>query len=198
MKSLLNFSIFYNLFQNFLGAKRARKIFSKEYINSNKSNRILDLCCGPCDILPHLEFSQYVGVDFNENHINHSKKKYREYKNASFILEDIDLFLNNHTMKFDIILFLGGMHHIDDEKLTNILQKIQACLAPNGRLITLDGCFEPQLSWFTKMMLANDQGQFVRTKEDWIDIFTAVFTDYKYSIRKDLLHVPYNHIIFYK
>ena len=198
MKSLLNFSIFYNLFQNLLGAKRSRTILSKEYIKSNESKRILDLCCGPCDILPHLEFAQYVGVDMNESHINHSKNKYREYKNASFILEDIDLFLDNPTMQFDIILFLGGMHHIDDKKLTNILQNIQACLAPNGRLITIDGCFEPQLSWFAKMMLANDQGQFVRTKEDWIDIFTAVFTDYKYSIRKDLLHVPYNHIIFYK
>jgi len=198
MKNILNYSKVYKLFQYIVSGNMGRTILLRDYIKSDGNKRILDLCCGTGDILQYLDFSQYVGVDFSEAHINYCMKTYAEYKNASFVMEDIDIFLDNPTMKFDIVLFLGGMHHIDDEKLINILQKIQTWLAPSGRLITIDGCFEPQLSWFAKMMLANDQGKFVRTKEAWVSLFTSVFKDYKYSVRKDFLRVPYNHIIFYK
>jgi SAM-dependent methyltransferase len=201
MKFLLNYSFFYKLYQTFFGANKARRILLREYIKSDGNKRVLDLCCGTCDILPYLDFFEYIGVDSSEKYIDHCKRKFTKFKNTAFISEDVGMFLNKTSSsgaKFDIVLLLGGMHHIDDNSLINILQGIQKQLAPDGRLITIDGCFEPHLSRFMKMLLANDRGRFVRTKDEWVKIFTSVFKDYKYDVRANLYHIPYNVIIFYK
>ena len=200
MKFVLDSHFLYNLFKIIIGGKRSRSILIQEYIKPDKNKNILDLCCGPSDILPFLEFSEYTGVDFSRKYINYCNKKYYKIRNASFILKDVNKFLESPIpqKKYDIILFLGGMHHIDDKNLSKTLQNIKKCLTSDGRLITFDGCFEPHLSQITKTILANDRGQFVRTKKAWVEIFTSVFMDYKFDIRTDLLRIPYNHIIFYK
>ena len=188
------------MLMSFLGGSKVRRILIQDYIRPDKSKRILDLCCGPCDILPHLEYLEYVGVDFSEEYIRHCKKEFSTRENTTFIVKDVNAFLNetDSSAKFDIVLLIGGMHHIDDASLLTLLHNIKKVLTPTGRLVTLDGCFEPQLSWITRKILASDRGQFVRTKEAWVKIFTSVFKDYQCVTRKDLLRIPYNHIIFYK
>ena len=198
MKNFLRHSAIYKLFSSLIGAAKGRAILSREYIVSDKSNRILDLCCGTCDILPYLEFHEYVGVDISEEYINYDKQAFARYENVRFIKEDINTFLQTNESEFDIILFIGGMHHINDEQLLGCLQNIRTALSPDGKLVTLDGCYEPGLSPFTRLLLRNDRGEYVREKDAWVKLFTSVFPDYKYDIRKDLLRIPYNHIIFYK
>ena len=198
MKSILKHASIYSLFQNMIGASKTRRVLSKEYIKSDETKRVLDLCCGTCDILPYLEFQEYVGVDISDQYIEHCEKTFAEYNNVCFIDEDINTYLANNKAEFDIILFLGGMHHLNDDELLNCLQHIKIALKPGGRLVTLDGCFEDDISPIAKWIMSNDRGEYVRTKENWIKIFTTVFEDYEYSTRRDLYRIPYNLIIFYR
>jgi len=191
-------SIAYKALRGLAGGNRASKILVGDYIKCDKNTRILDLCCGTSDILPYLHFKDYTGVDSSNKHIKHNKKRFKKINNASFIAADVKKYLKENKACFDTVLILGGMHHIDDEALTELLNEIKEALPPEGKLVTIDGCYEPKIHWFAKLQLDYDRGHHVRTKEAWLELFFSVFPDYKYAIRKNLIYIPYNHIIFYK
>lgn len=198
MRQLLSIPIVYGFFQYINGANKARKIFAKDYIKSDPTLKILDIGCGTCEILNFLEFSEYVGVDFSDKYIESNKKRFSGKKNVKFLSTDLNDFLINNSGKFDIVLLLGVMHHLNDEELNICLTNIQKALSPNGRIVSHDGVFENHLTWFEKLLLNSDRGEYIRTKEEWVRIFTNIYKEYSFSIRKDLYYLPYNVIIFYK
>ena len=199
MKKLLSLAPLYKLFNVVIGANKERRILSDEYIKSDSNSSILDLGCGNAEILSYLEFSEYTGIDFSVEYINQAKKQYAKRTNVSFCNADIIEFLASNNTQYDIVLLIGVMHHMDDDCLRQCLKSIRKALSPQGKLVTLDGCIEPHVPRIAKTLLNNDRGEYVRTKEAWIDLFLNedIFSDYAYSIRNDLLYIPYNHIIFH-
>ena len=186
----------YKFHQLLFGASKMRKILSKHYIKSDKNTRVLDLCCGTCDIIPYLEFKEYVGVDLNKKYILHNKAKFASITNASFYCADVNAFIEENNTKFNVVLLLLAMHHIDDASLKTLLKNIFRALPTHGRLVTIDGCRESNITLFEKYLFDNDRGKFIRTKEEYIEIFLSIFKDYQYTISRDLYHIPYNSIIF--
>ena len=55
----------------------------KKYVKKKNIN-ILDVGCGPADILESLDNINYYGYDINESYINFAKNKYK--KKAKIIL----------------------------------------------------------------------------------------------------------------
>ena len=53
----------YRLFQRLVGGDNLRRIFSQEYIQAHPGQRLLDLGCGPGDLLPFLPQTDYHGLD---------------------------------------------------------------------------------------------------------------------------------------
>lgn len=197
MKNILGYPFFYNLFSAIVGGNRAPTILQDEYIKSDKGKRVLDLGCGTARIINYLDFKEYIGVDSNDKYIN-TLKTALPNKKLTFHKCDVNVFFQNNKEQFDIVLLLGVMHHLNDNELKQCLLNIKQVLKPDGRLITIDGCMEPSLSLFARFMLKNDRGSYVRTKEGYANIFMNIFDGYKYSVRKDLLKIPYNHIIFFR
>ena len=200
MKKLLKYTSLYNLFNLIIGASKARRILLNDYIKSNDNARILDLGCGTCSILPNLDFMEYTGIDISDEYIESNKRRFSKYSDVLFIASDINDFLENNDSQYDIVLLLGVMHHLNDEDLGLLLRNIRKAISPDGRLVTFDGCIEEQTPRFTRWILNNDRGNYVRTKAAWLDVFLSsdAFSDYTYSIRRDLLCIPYNHIIFHR
>lgn len=74
-------------------------------------------------------------------------------------------------------------------------QLAHKALRPGGRLITVDGVFMAGQSPCAKWIIASDRGQFVRTKDGYLDLIKQVFQDFDVFIRHDLIRIPYTHII---
>ena len=68
IRSVLSFPSFYRSFSNKVGAN-ARSLYVEKYIRPGEGDRILDIGCGPADILDFLPNVEYLGFDMNQRYI---------------------------------------------------------------------------------------------------------------------------------
>ena len=73
--SSLSNTFFYLLVQKVMSATSFRKKIIKKYITKNNV-KVLDVGCGPAEILDTLPKINYYGFDINPIYINSAKKKY--------------------------------------------------------------------------------------------------------------------------
>jgi SAM-dependent methyltransferase len=90
---------------------------------------VLDLGCGPGDLLQGLHPKRGVGVDFSINMIDIAQKRYPEFE---FRHEDIEQ-LENRGETFDIILMADVLGHLLDIEQT--LKQLHAFCTPETRLV---------------------------------------------------------------
>lgn len=91
---------------------------------------------------------------------------------------------------------MGILHHIDDQTAYELLSILPQLLRPNGRIITMDGCYMDDLTSFERMLLRNDRGKFVRSLPEWEVLFSECLPGAAFEIRKDLYYFPFNQILF--
>ena len=75
------------------------------------------------------------------------------------------------------------------------MTSLKGRLNTGGMLITFDVTFEDRQNLVARFLAKNDRGKFVRTKEQYLNFIEAVFTVQKADIRRDLLRVPYTHLL---
>lgn len=195
IKEILSIPQIYTLWQKLIGDYKLRKIYCSNYVKAKNGDRILDIGCGPANMLDYLpENIDYVGFDDSESYIRNAKLKY-EKKSYSFFCKGVNL-AEDFKEKFDIIMANAILHHLDDKEAEKLIAFASKNLKKEGRFVTLDGCFVSRQSKIKKWLLKNDRGKFIRTKEDYFKLFSNHFNNIKISIREDLYNIPYTIIIF--
>lgn len=194
---LFHKSVIYTSFQNLVGATKARKLIV-EKLEINPGDKILDIGCGPADILEYLpEHAEYTGIDNNRNYIDSAKNRFN--KRGKFFCEEISAELLKNTIietdSFNVVLAFGILHHLTDYKAICLFELANAVLIKGGKLITLDGCFTEEQPLITKMILKMDRGDFVRTKEEYLKLASQNFVDIRTEISSNLLNIPYTLIV---
>ena len=183
----------YRLFQKMNGANKMRRILSSEYIKAKSTDYVLDVACGTADIRPFLNECNYTGIDISEEYISYDRKVYLD---SDFICKDLNQYIGETEQKYDIIILIGVLHHLTDEEVRECLKKLPLILHTKGRIVTMDGAYVNGLSPFERMLLSADRGKYVRKIGHWKRIFDEVMPDAEYEIRKDLLYLPYNQVLF--
>lgn len=195
IKNILSIPQVYTFWQKLIGDYRLRRIYCNEFVKAKSGDRILDIGCGPANMIDFLPINiDYVGFDESELYIQNAKKKFPQ-ENYSFFSERVN-FAKDFDEKFDIIMANAILHHIDDEEAAKLMSFASKNLKTGGRLLTLDGCFVQNQSIIKKWLLENDRGKFVRTKEDYFKLFSQHFNNIKLNVREDLYNIPYTIIIF--
>lgn len=173
-----------------IGGPNARATHVSRYIRPKEGDRILDVGCGPADIIESLPPVTYVGVDLNPNYIESAKRNYGH--KASFFCKDVTAIQNEEFEPFDLILATGLLHHLSDTEALTLLNSCSKLLKPNGRMITYDGCRIPKQHPFDTWMLNNDRGKFVRSREHYEKLASSVFpNNVKIEVTSNLLRIPY-------
>lgn len=195
LKSILDQPAVYKLFSNLVGAQNSQSIFVHEYVRPAAGNRILDIGCGPGNILDHLPEVDYFGFDFSPSYIESAKAHYG-HRGQFFCqrVSEAQVFLEQPE-SFDIVLAIGILHHLDDTEALRLFEIAKRALKKGGRLVTYDGCYVSAQSRAAKYLLSKDRGQYVRDEQGYSDLAKARFDEVKVSIRNDLLNIPYTHII---
>lgn len=193
IRSVLSIPAIYSLFKLLIGGSSGRTRLVREYVRPTFGDRILDIGCGPGDILPYLPDVKYVGFDASQEYIKAAQTRYGV--RATFICEQVSTTTLKEPSSFDIVLAIGILHHLDDAEALQLFHLAQAALKPGGRLITFDGVFIEKQSPFARYIISRDRGQNVRTQENYLAIASQVFSTITVSIRHDLLRIPYTHLI---
>jgi SAM-dependent methyltransferase len=163
------------------------------YVRPKVHDRVLDIGCGPGDILNFLPTVEYVGFDLDPFYINSAQKQFGN--RGTFFCKAVsrDAFLgDNH---FDIILAMGILHHISDVEARELFELAYHLLKPGGRLITYDGCYTQNQPAINKIILDIDRGNYVRTEAAYMNLAASSFKSVSSYVREDLFNIPYTLII---
>lgn len=193
--SILEQPFVYKLFSTLVGAQNSQSIFVNQYVRPANGIRILDIGCGPGNILDHLPQVDYFGFDFNPSYIESATRRYG-HRGQFFCqrVSEAQVFLEQPE-SFDIVLAIGILHHLGDLEAIHLFEIAKRALKKGGRLVTFDGCHVDDQSRAAKYLLSRDRGQFVRDEKGYADLAKSRFDEVRVSIRHDLLHIPYTHII---
>ena len=170
--SLLSNTFFYSLVQRVMSGTSFRKKIVKKYITKHNV-KVLDIGCGPAEILDTLPKIKYYGFDINPIYINSAKRKY-ENKGKFFCKK----FTNKNTKylpKFDHVLLLGVLHHLSDQEINKLMLNIKKVLKRKGNIITLDNIFINKQNFIAKFLIQMDKGENVRSKKGYLNILKNHF-----------------------
>ncbi len=191
---LLKLPAGYRLFQRLVGGESARRTYLTEHAKPAPGDKLLDIGCGPADILELLPHVNYTGLDLSPEYILAAKQRFGS--RGRFYCGDVGVAaMEGEQGSFDLVMSVGVIHHLNDAQASKLFELARRVLRPGGRLVTYDGCYVPRQSRIARWMLAHDRGRFVRTQEEYLRLASAHFSKVESRIRHDLLRIPYTHLI---
>jgi hypothetical protein len=79
LRSILSSPLFYKGLQSLLGAEKYRRIITREYLLNDSPGTLIDIGCGPCDILEYIPVdTRYIGVDSSRKYIEAAVNRFGE------------------------------------------------------------------------------------------------------------------------
>lgn len=192
---LLEKPALYRGLQRLLGAKKARRVLLTEYVRCGPTDRVLDMGCGPADLLALLPPGvRYTGFDLNPTYVEAARSRYGErgrfLVGKAGALEDEAL-----DGPFDRILVVALIHHLADDEAAALVRQAARLLAPGGVLVTFDNVRLDDESPVARWLMRRDRGARVRSPDEYFELLRGGFARVDGDIRRDLLRVPYAHFI---
>lgn len=192
VRAMLSHPVVYELWSQLVGARRARNILVSDYVRPGPGDRVLDLGCGPGELLPHLGDATYVGVDFSGEYIRRARTRFGN--RAQLRVGDVTA-LEPDLEGFDLVIAFGVVHHLDDDGARALFAGAARALKPAGRCVTVDPTFVDGQRRAALAIIARDRGQHVRTPAQYVKLAAADFPSVAGAVRHDLLRMPYSHCV---
>ncbi|WP_299556118.1 class I SAM-dependent methyltransferase [Seonamhaeicola sp.] len=191
-RSILKLSYFYTTYQYLVGGIRARRLFIENDARINAGEKVLDIGCGPGDILRFLPEVNYTGCDINPKYIKTAREHYPQY---DFHATSIEKFKLKDPQTFDVVITTGVIHHLNDNQVKTLFNLAKNALKPEGRLVTFDGCYIANQNPISKKFLDMDRGNFIRNEKEYVFLAKQYFSDVKTKIDETYFHIPYTSLI---
>tara|TARA_A100001011_G_scaffold225956_1_gene233973 strand:+ start:19 stop:621 length:603 start_codon:yes stop_codon:yes gene_type:complete len=138
-----------------------------EYLNvSNKS--IIEIGCSTANCaseIVDMKKNYFVGVDLDKNYINRAKKI--APLGNFFEMDARKLVFDNN--KFDLAVFNGVIHHMDDELILSCLSEVKRVIKDNGKVIISEPVFSKGI--ISTILLKLDRGNYIRKQEEYKNLF---------------------------
>ena len=192
IRPILDRPFFYELHNTLIGAKHRSLVLVRDYVRPRPGDHILDIGCGPGNMVPYLESTEYQGVDMNADYIARARQRFGD--KAKFSCQRVSEHSVHELGEFEIVLALGLVHHLDDAEADDLFRLGYAALKPGGRMITMDGCYLPKQSKVERYLLDSDRGRFVRTEEQYVKLAQLRFSQVTPHLQPKLLRIPYTHL----
>lgn len=183
----------YVLFQRVVWG-RAMQALVADHIRPEPGMRVLDMGCGPADILRLMPDVRYVGFDHDEPYVESARRRFaaRESGSAEFVLAAVGSVPPFDPASFDVVLAKGLLHHITDDEARRLFRLAHDALRPGGRLITVDGCFHDRQPTLHRLVTGTDRGEHIRIPRQYRQLGEQVFDRGKVDVFDRLLRIPYS------
>jgi ubiquinone/menaquinone biosynthesis C-methylase UbiE len=139
----------------------------RDYLCTNNKD-ILDIGCstGACaSACVSMTDNRYMGIDIEPRYIEAARR--RNPDGAFQVMDARRLMFPDQS--FDVVLFVGALHHMDDGIIRDCFREIHRVLRPSGVVL----CAEPVFSdsWLSTLLLRNDRGEHIRTSAGYRALF---------------------------
>lgn len=193
-RRVLSYSWAYRKWRELVTTGDSYKRFAREFLRITPGQRVLDIGCGPADILDVLpDGIDYHGFDFEPKYIETARARYG--KRGTFAVRAVTPDAVDDIGTFDVIMALGVLHHLTDEEVETLFAGAARILKPGGRLVTHDGVYVDDQSATVKVLLWLDRGRYVRRLNGYTDLAKRHFKTVKTHILHDLIALPYTHLV---
>lgn len=190
---MLSHPFVYDTLQNIMGAERIRRDLVSNFVRPSPGCRILDIGCGTAEILRHLPTDvEYWGYDISQEYIDAAKRRFGAL--GHFHCSQVDQAELQKLPKFDVVLALGVLHHLDDNVAENLFKLARDALMEGARMITIDPCLAPGQNPIARHLILHDRGQNVRSEEGYRKLATRSFSRVDGTLRHRSW-IPYTHWI---
>jgi SAM-dependent methyltransferase len=191
---LLGQPYLYRGFRRLTGSDRVNREFVEEYVRPKNGDEILDIGCGPADVVELMPSVRYTGIDPSPSYIASARRRFGE--RARFQCGDLNSLRNQGPNAFDAIICMGVLHHLSDADVTGLLKRAQQLLRPGGRFISYDPCFTERQHPVARWIHSHDRGEFVRFDHQLERLVSGAFSSYRRHVRTDLCTVPATIVVF--
>jgi SAM-dependent methyltransferase len=191
VKRLLGHHRLYVALQRGVGADRLRYRCLDE-LRLADGDAVIDVGCGPAYYFARLPKVRYFGFDTSPHYIEHARRRWGS-ETAEFRCE---IFGEEHLGQLppaDAVMLLGLLHHLPDEESRHLLRVSARALAPGGRVVSVDPCFEPNQGRISRWMSENDRGEHVRTPEAFVALAREAFEEVDGEVIDDATRIPSSH-----
>ena len=137
--------------------------------------RILDIGCstGTCaGNIIDMTANEYVGVDISEEYIRIAQQR---YKDGSFRALDARQ-LPFEAGSFDVAMFIGVLHHMDDQLARDCLLSVSRVIKSSGKVIVAEPVFT-QGKHLSNLLLSWDRGEFIRDDAGYKSLFGSYIVE---------------------
>jgi 2-polyprenyl-3-methyl-5-hydroxy-6-metoxy-1,4-benzoquinol methylase len=186
--NFINNPLIYKIIQGVMSGTSFRNNIIKKNITKNNL-KILDIGCGPAQILEHIPKCDYYGYDIDRRSIQYAKKKYYQ-KNYHFYCKKFNKTELKKLPKFDFIIFFGILHHLSNKEVYEILKLCKKIMKKNSKLLTEDPILLENQNVIAKFLIKKDRGLNVRKKQQYIDLLKKHFKKIKNEVTHQYF-IPY-------
>lgn len=176
-----------------LGAERAISRYVTEILQPTPGMKMLDVGCGPANVLAFLPAVDYTGMDLNEKHIAFARTRYGD--RGQFLVGNAAVDLEQREQTFDLINVSALLHHLSDDEAVRMFRSLTRLLKQNGRIVTFDNVWLPRQRAGAKFFNALDSGTNIRTPEGYLGLLNGLGLNVETRIFHDLLRIPYDHFV---
>jgi len=165
----------------------------QESIGVTEEKKILDVGCGPGDNVLKYPNSEYVGIDISQEYIDNANNRFGML--GRFYCVSVDEIEKTDTTKIDIVIIKAVIHHLSDEQISGMLEKLKNIMNPGSVLITLDCAFFPKQNPISRMLVSLDRGMFVREVDHYRAVLRKSFLKEIESKRIYQKFPPYDRLL---
>lgn len=176
-----------------LGADKAITRYVDEVLQPMAGIKMLDVGCGPANVLSYLPPVDYAGIDLNEKHIAYTRRRYGD--RGRFIVGNAADDLKQEEKTFDLINVSALLHHLADGEAISLFRSLKRLLKADGRIVTFDNVWLPDQRLAVKLINSLDSGMNMRTPEGYLGLLSGLGFDLQTRVFNDLLRIPYDHFI---
>lgn len=172
VRRLLSNVHFYVALQKGLGADRLRRL-ALEVANIQPGDSVLDVGCGPAYYLDQLPSDAvYQGFDTHEPYLAFARQRWPHATFHHGVFNEDSL---PESTRFDVVLLLGLLHHVDDAEAASLLALCARRLAPGGRVISADTAYVAGQNRVARWVADNDRGEYVRAPSEYRRLAATAF-----------------------
>lgn len=186
----LKLPFLYNLLQDAVGGNALRRRFIESHVRVRTGDKVIDIGCGPAQILPWLPAVEYMGFDVNPSYIASAKR--RHGSKGTFVVGDTkSLWDDPRFGDSDIVIGLGILHHLDDEDAEHCIRFAYRALKLGGRFVSLDACWVSNQGFLSRYIMSKDRGQNIRTEQEYRRLAGKVFKNVDAWVDTKPIRIPY-------